>query len=420
MLEYQVEPIFIIWRVEEQKFVPLRPTPSHFQMSYRPRVALVIETSSSFGRDLLRGIRRYLSGRGNWSVMLEQRDLFSLNSSWTRNWSGDGIIIRASDEKFAEFVSKAGIPCVDLTDRHGDLGLPTIRIDHRNVGKLAAEHLLERGFRRFAYVGFTGEFWSQERQFGFCDALQGQGEMFPEFTSPWNEYANQSWDEELSLLRSWLEQLPKPIGIMACNDIRGQHLLDACQECRISVPEEVAIIGCDNDRLRCELTDPALTSVVLNSQLIGFKAAELLDQFMRSGIDLGYKELVGPVGVEVRQSTDITAIEDPVIAKAVHMIRDRALSGVTVNEIVSELPLTRSSLERGVRRYLKRSPQAEIRHVQLKHAQRLLTETDFSITEISRRCGFEHSEYFSVVFKRECHEPPSHYRSRTQMKSLDR
>jgi LacI family transcriptional regulator len=220
------------------------------------------------------------------------------------------------------------------------------------------------------------------------------------------------WEEELDRLSQWLATLPRPVGIMACNDVRGKEVLDGCSHCGLAVPEEVAIVGVDNDELLCELCDPPLTSVVPAPDTIGYEAAQWLDQWMAGQQPLPSPRLVAPRGIATRQSTDILAVADPEVAAALRRIRQAACDGLTVDGILRDVPVSRSILERRFRKFLGRSPQAVIRQTQLKRVQQLLGETDLPLAQIADLAGYKHVEHMCVVFKRELHETPGQYRRR--------
>ena len=381
-------------------------------------VALIVETATVYGRRLLRGITRYVRTHGPWSVFLEQRGLTESVPAWLRDWEGDGVISRVTTPELAEHLRKIGKPVVDLTDMHGEIGLPRIWSDDQAIGSMAAQHLRERGFRYFAFCGFSDHHWSNQRREGFAGALtSSDGELCGSFESHWGGPEAHRWEDEQEEICNWLGKLPKPVGIMASNDMRGQHVLDACTRMSIAVPEEVAVIGCDDDEILCELSNPPLSSVIPNPQRIGYEAAELLHTMMTSGSAARKKyfnerRAVGPLGVTTRQSTDVLAIEDPLIASAVHYIREHACTGLTVEQLLDNVEISRSMLERGFRRYVRRSPHAEIRHVQLKRVCQLLSETELPLDQIAELTGFKHPEYLSVVFKREMSETPGRYRQR--------
>ncbi|PHR90736.1 MAG: XylR family transcriptional regulator [Blastopirellula sp.] len=378
----------------------------------RRRVMLIVETSLIYGREVLRGINRYVVANEPWSIYVDLRELVVRPPAWLDSWDGDGIITRSTTPNLAEKLKALHIHTVDLTDIYGDQGLLHIGTDHEAVGHSAAEHLLERGFRNFAFCGFTGHNWSSRRKDGFRNVVENSGYQLLDFESPWDTTLAQTWEEQQALLCQWLEKLPRPIGIMACNDMRGQHLLDACRRVEYAVPEEVAVIGVDNDELVCELCDPPLSSVMPNPQRIGYEAAALLDRLMNGEKIEPKSILIEPIGVETRQSTDVLAIDDPLVAQAVKYIRHHACDGISVNNVLKEVPVSRSILERRFRKYIGRSPQSEIRSVQLKRVKQLLRETDLPLDRIATLAGYEHPEYMSVVFKRVLGETPGQYRSK--------
>jgi LacI family transcriptional regulator len=384
-------------------------------MGRYPHVVLIVETSSSYGRRILRGITRYLRPRDPWSVFFRERDLGALPPAWLRNWRGDGIICRLVNRELAEHLRRAQVPVVNLNDVHDNSwGLPRIQSDHRMIGQLAAEHLLERGFHHFAFCGFTGHEWSGKRGQAFVGRLRAAGFGCDLYESPWGGPGAPPWEKEQEGMGRRLQALPRPVGVMACNDVRGQQVLDACRRVGLSVPEEVAVIGADNDELLCDLCHPPLSSVVPNPEGVGYEAAALLDRLMAGAAPPAHELLIEPLGVTTRQSSDVLAVADPQIAAAMRFIREHACQGLSVADILKRVPLSRTALERQFRKYLGRSPQAEIRAVQIKRVKQLLGETDMRLSGIARAVGFQHPEYLSVVFKRETGETPGQFRRKAQ------
>jgi LacI family transcriptional regulator len=383
-------------------------------MAERPKVMLIVETSLVYGRDVLRGINRYLVANQPWSLYLDLHGLLVEPPAWLENWDGQGIISRATTPHLAERLMALGIPTVDLTDIYPHSSLPHIWNDHAAIGRMAAAHLVERGFRQFGFCGFSDHVWSARRRDGFLSALGPAAAGCAVFESPWTTSRTDTWDVQQANITAWAQGLPKPVGVMAANDMRGQHLLDACRRAELAVPEAVAVIGVDNDELLCGLCAPPLSSVVPNAQRVGYLAAALLDRLMRREPIEASEQLIEPLGIITRQSTDVLAIDDPLVASAVRFIREQACQGIGVDDVLAAVPLSRSILERRFRRYLKRSPQEEIRSVQLKRVRQLLTETDLALDQIATAAGYEHAEYMSVVFKRELGQTPGQYRRATQ------
>jgi LacI family transcriptional regulator len=379
-------------------------------MIRRPHVALMIETSSVYGRRLLQGVSRYVRSHRPWCICLEEREFDSIPPRWFETWRGDGAISRWSGAHVAEVLRRVDVRVVDVSNRDAPFGLPRITSDDRAIGRLAAAHLLERRFRSFAFCGFEDERWSVLRREAFREALSGTGAPVQIFESPLRGRPEQPWEDEQVRTGLWLEALPKPVGVMACNDLRGFHLLEACQRSEFRVPDEVAVIGVDDSELLCELCDPPLTSIIPNAEQIGYDAAALLDRLIGGGGADFEVATVPPLGVTPRLSTDVLAIDDEHFVTAVRYIRAHACFGITIGDVLASIPLSRTTLERRFRKYLGRSPQAEIRAVQLGRARQLLAETDHPMHRIAELVGFDHTEYFHFAFKRAFARTPGEYR----------
>jgi LacI family transcriptional regulator, galactose operon repressor len=371
----------------------------------RPRVALFVETSINYGRGVLRGIARYLREFGPWSIFLEQHEFGAKLPDWIDRWDGDGIISRYDHPQILE----TKLPTVVLFDRTDNcLTLPRILNDHLAIGRMAAQHLLERGFESFAYYGVPSEYWSELRWRGVREVVKGvKGASCDCRADPGG--VTQDWESQNSLAE-WISSLPRPLGLIACNDIHGLRALDACRRAQLAVPEEVAVIGADNDVELCDLSDPPLSSIDFNRERVGYEAAATLDCLMMGEAPPSRVQLIPPLGVITRQSTDILAITDWYVAQALHIIRRRACSGIDVHSLLEELPLSRRSLEQRFRQYLGRSPGAEIQRTRIEQAKMLLAETDLNIDVISRRSGFSNPAYFSTAFRNQTGSAPSVYR----------
>lgn len=377
-------------------------------------VALIIETSSGYGRDLMSGIVKYMRMHDEWSVFVEQRNLWQKPPSWLDNWQGDGVISRATTPKLVEAIEKNGVPLVEVTDRRGDGDLPQVRSDDEAIGQMGAEHLLERGFRRFAFCGFSREAWSERRGAAFVEHVENNGYECSQYSSAWHGRGARDWETEQQHIAEWLGELEPPFAVLACNDVRGQHVIDACSKLNLAVPEQVAVLGVDDDDLLCRVCSPPLSSVIPNAEAVGFKAAEMLAVLMNGEKPAVETLLVPPVGVATRQSTDVVAIDDAGVAAALRYIREHACRGVSVDEVVRNATVSRSTLERQVRKYLGRTPQEEIRRVQIKRAQELMLSTDLSAEQIAILCGFDYPEYFYTVFKRVSGVTTGEFRARSK------
>jgi LacI family transcriptional regulator len=381
-----------------------------------PRVALLIESSRSYGRELLMGVAKYVRIYGPWSIEFEEGDPGEHFPKWFGRWRWDGIIARVSTPAMAEVLSRTGVPVVDLSGSLPEAGFPRIRSDEDAVGRMAADHLIERGFKNFAFCGFNGTDWSDLRRASFerrvseagfaCQAFENPG---PTQSFSISDYEEHGERHERDLM-AWLQSLPKPCGLMACNDARGRQVLNCCREVGVAAPDEVAVIGVDKDEIFCELSDLPLSSVILNTQQIGFEAAALLGRLMAGENAESSSILVKPMGVMARQSTDVLAIDDRHIAAALKHIREQACDGLDVESILKVVPLSRSVLERRFSQILGISPKAEILRVRLDRVCRLLAESDLSLAEVAQKAGFEHPEYMSRLFKKKMGITPGEFR----------
>ncbi|MGC3958467.1 MAG: DNA-binding transcriptional regulator [Verrucomicrobiota bacterium] len=371
---------------------------------------MIIETSVIYGRKILGGIARYLRSHHRWSVFVEQRELGAAPPDWLFAGKWDGILTRPTTPELAALFRKMKVPVVDLNDLHDDLGLPWVGSDHRAIGRLGAEHLLERGYRNFAYAGFSNELWSAERREGFTATIEARGFPVAIYESPWRGRDVPQWDADSAEIVRWLKSLSQPLAVMACNDARGLRVLEACARADILVPEQVAVLGVDDEEILCELCSPPLSSVEPDPERIGYVAAELLDAMMAGNLPTRSRIQVLPVRVVARRSTEALAIEDRVVAMAMRYILEQAAFGCTVEDVRRQVGVSRSVLERRFRQQLKRSPQAAIRAAQLARIKQLLAETNFTLEQIAERCGIEHAEYLSVMFKRLTGSTPGEYR----------
>jgi len=378
-------------------------------MAERPRVALDVETSLVYGRRILDGIARYLRANRPWSIYLEQHELATDLPGFLRRWNGDGIITRQVTADSVKLLRRRHLTAIDLGDLRPHLGILRIGSAHVAIGRMAAEHLLERGFQHFACCGFSGEHWSERRRDGFLAEIGHARFECSAYESP--RAGLQAWKHDQTRLVEWIKSLRQPVGVFATNDLRGQHILDACARLDIAVPEQAAVIGCDNDELVCNLCNPPLSSVIPDPERIGYEAASWLDRMMQGEQPPVLEIEIPPQGIAVRQSSDVFAVSDPVVAAALRFIRERACDGASVQDLVDHLAVSRSWLERNFRKLLNRSPQAEIRGVQVKRCKELLRTTTLSLEKIARLTGFDHPEYMSVVFKRETGQTPGRFRS---------
>jgi LacI family transcriptional regulator len=324
-------------------------------------------------------------------------------------WQGDGVIARIESAATATVVERLarrlGIPVIDTSAARLLTDVPYVETDDTAIARLAAEHFFERDFRHFAFLG-DGRFrWSDNRREAFVAAVAARGREVAVFAEPRRRAA----DDEAAIER-WLESLPKPVGLLACYDIRGRQALDACRRAGIAVPDQVAVLGVDDDELLCGLASPPLSSVIPDAAGAGRLAAELLERRMRAERLDRMEWLLPPLGIAARQSTDVLAIDDPLVVAAVRHIREHACDGIKVADVARALGTTRRVLERGFSRRLGHTPHEEIERVRFRRVEQLLRETNLSLASIADRTGFRHTEYLTVAFGRRHGMPPSAWR----------
>jgi len=379
----------------------------------RKSVALFIETSNAYARGLLHGIVEYVQHNSAWSIVLPEHQRGASLPGWLRKWRGDGVIARIETESIARALRGIDLPVVDVSAARHVRQIPWVETDDAAIAQLAAEHLMERGFRQMGYCGERGFNWSLWRQESFQRFVEEAGCTCHVHQSLSSLQKGYSWNREKQRLAAWVRELPKPIGVMACYDIKAQQLLDVCRELRIAVPEEVAVIGVDNDPLLCGLANPPLSSVIPNVRRTGYEAAVLLDRMMAGERVPAEAHLIKPLGVHTRQSTEVQAMDDPAVAAAVRFISEHACSGIDVTDVLRHTPLTRRELESRFQKVLNRTPHQEILRVRMTRVKRLLAETTLSLAEIAAQTGYQHVEYLSVAFKREVGQTPREFRRAT-------
>jgi LacI family transcriptional regulator len=375
-------------------------------MKRRPRVALLVETSNAYARGLLEGVTAYVRDHDPWSIYLAEQGRGAPPPRWLARWRGAGVIARIETAAIASAVARVGAPVVDLSAARKAPGAPWVETDDAAIARLALDHFLERGFRCVAFCGIPHFNWSKWRGENFGRlACEAGCECFA-----YESARVAAGQPEQARLRKWVRGLPKPVGVFACFDIQAQRLLDACRDTSVAVPEEVAVLGVDNDYLLCNLSSPPLSSVILDAGRAGYEAAALLDRMIAGEPVVPEAHLFRPLGIATRQSTDVLAIPDPDVAAALRLIREHACDGINVEDLLRAVLLSRRVFEERFGRVVGRTPHQEIMRVKLARARRLLAETNLPLSAIARQVGFSHEEYLSVVFKRETGQSPRAFR----------
>ena len=394
--------------------------------SRRRQVAVLIDFSRSYGRGLLSGVAKFVREHHEWSVQSEEWRWIDATPAWFRNWKGDGAIAWVETPELAAIVNGLRVPTVDVRGSLPDCGLPLIATENRLVSSLAAEHLTQRGFRHYAFCGFVGANYSDQRSRLFKECVNRAGFDCTIYDPPESSREAQIMElEKRGLLfqghlARWLKSLPKPVGIMACNDIRGHQVVNACRRLDLTVPEEVAVVGVDNDTIFCELSDPPLTSVALDTLRIGYHAAALLERMMDGGKPPDKPVLIPPLEIVSRRSSDVLAMSDRQLAVGARFMREHVFESITTNEMARAAGMSRRVFERRFLVQVGRSPKAEVLRLRLERAKDLLTATDWNLAQIAERTGFRYSEYLHTVFSQKVGMTPGEFRRRGKSQSLVR
>jgi LacI family transcriptional regulator len=286
-----------------------------------------------------------------------------------------------------------------------------VHVDNVAIARMAAEHLLERGFRRFGFFGIEGENWSEQRYAGFCAAVAAVESNVPIYRLPRDAKGRRSWERAENHIARWIAALPKPAGVLICSDQRGSQFLEACRRAGVSVPNELAVVGVDNDEPLCEVCLPPLSSVEPGHLNVGYQAAALLDTLLRGGAPPKKALQLQPLETVTRLSSDALAVADPRIALALRLIRDQAPAGVRIDDIARQVGLSRSVLQRRFRGQLHRSMHQEILNVRISHARELLATTEIPLAAVAERAGFKHQEYLGAVFRARIGKTPAQVRN---------
>jgi LacI family transcriptional regulator len=381
------------------------------------RIALLFNANKIFDREVIAGIAAYLSStRSSWDLFLEED--FRLRLPGIEHWQGDGVIADFDDPAVAAALARSKIPVVAVGGSYQDdaaypTGVPYVATDNFKLIKLAYDHLIEAGLRNFALFSLPEaqeNRWAQERENAFRSLMQ-RDRMEAEVYRGQNTSAP-SWDEAVQQQIAWLHSLPKPVGIIAVTDARARQLLQACMIAGIEVPEQVALIGIDNDPLARMLTRIPMSSVIQGAQEMGRAAAHLLDRMLHGARLSDTRILVPPAGINVLASSMHEPAKHPHVMRARHFIRQYACQGIKTDQVADYVGISRSSLEFYFRQELGCSVHDEILRFRLDAAIAILQRGDCNLADVALSCGFTSSQYMHSVFKRELGCTPRAYQDR--------
>jgi LacI family transcriptional regulator len=385
-------------------------------MRAKKRIALAFPMGLAFIERLQQGILDYAQHHGGW-MLTRVPEMLSPSIDWLRHWPGDGAFVLVTAQSDARIARALSIPVVNLAGHLPAPGVATVMVDHTAIGRLAAQHLLKRCFRRFGFYGTRGKHYSEERRQGFSDTVRLAGGHCDALEALDLASARTKWIDQQEELERWLRRLQTPVGIMASTDLRAAMVLDACAHAGLRVPEDVAVIGVDNDPVACEFSTPPLSSVSRNDREVGWAAAALLERLIQGGSAPERPVLIAPDGMVQRRSTETLAIEDPHVAAAVRHVRESLGEPFGVERIADQTPLSRRRLEHRFRQCLGCTPYQFINEQRVERArQMLVVPGKRTLTEVAAACGFRELRRFRLVFRRVTGLTPAEYREQTENK----
>ncbi len=381
-------------------------------MNASRHIGLLLDIQEEYPRSIVQGIIRYGRAGGRWQIMARRCRPVLLWEDLD-HWEGDGIAAWVRSREEIERLQRLGVPVVNVSSWLAETPFPSVLSDNRAIGRLAAEHLLERGLERFAFFRVLDTAYARDREAAFAGKIRAAGfecrALYPR-SAPSDTQTGHPADPDESQLADMLRALDVPVGVLAVTDFLGRHIIEACQETGIHVPDELAVVGVDNETLFCEMAEPQLSSVALAGEQMGFQAASLLDDLIDGRTPPSEPALIPPTGIVARHSTDVLAIDDPKVAAAVRFVRDNAARNFDVSDVLRAVPVSRRSLEIRFRKIVGRSLHEEIRRVHIQRAKSLLVSTNLTIPDVAESSGYNGPDRFRVAFVKETGMTPTAYR----------
>ncbi|WP_284204860.1 XylR family transcriptional regulator [Psychromonas marina] len=388
------------------------------------RITLLFNANKAYDRQIIKGIGEYLQAtQCNWDIFFEEDFCTHLDN--IQEWVGDGIIADLDNPEIEQLLSRLNIPVVGIGSSYEDESkypdIPYVATDNRSLINTAFEHLKDKGLENFAFYGLPESHstrWASEREKVFNHIIESEdynGSVYRGHrTTP------KTWQSDMGCLAEWLESLPTPIGIIAVTDARARHLLQQCEHLNLMIPDQVAIIGIDNEELTNYLTNVSLSTVAQGCTKMGYSAAKILhkqllalsntDKPAAQQKSFATRIIVPAAEVFSRQSSDFQAVKDPYVIKAMHYIRNNAFNGIKVEQVLDALTISRSNLETRFKEERGHSVHQEIHSSKLKRACELLASTNIPIAEIPTLCGYPSLQYMYTVFKKDIKITPKEYR----------
>ena len=384
------------------------------------KIILLSDFSEEYGKNLLRGITRYSKDHGPWTfcrMPSYYRETIGIDGilHWAKEWGADGIIGQFYNDEEVKKFTRANIPVIAQDFKERFTEIPNISGAYHETGRLAADYFLKKGFKNFAFYGFNNIVWSRERAEGFEERIQEAGHNVHHYQLK-DTKSTDLWYYKPSALSEWLKSLPKPIALMSCDDNQGHHITEAARHAGIRIPDEVSVLGVDNDEMICDLSDPALSSIELDTEKGGYEAARLMEKMVNSKVLSAPDIIVKPTQVVTRQSTDVFASKDKYVVNALKYIHGNLDKNLKVDQVLREVPLSRRSLEKRFMLTTGYPVYEYIYNQRIEKFTQKLLETDMTIFEIALDLGLSDSKNIARQFKQIKGVTPMEYRKKHVLK----
>ncbi|EDL57463.1 AraC family transcriptional regulator [Gimesia maris] len=379
---------------------------------FRWRVALLVQTSSEWSRQVLEGVAEYAASNGGWDFRIEPRGFYE-KLRLPLTWEGDGVICRLTDPELIEELHSRNIPAVNVSWKGlNSNDIPNVISDEAACGRLAADYFIQNGWTNFGFVGPPpNQKYTDVTQKSYSQLLAAGGYHTYQFEHSLG-YGKLSFEDQRPEMEKWLLSLPKPIALFVWTTTMGQEIMLFCRHLGLSVPNDVAILAVELDPLISSLSPVPIAYIDQSPHRVGMEAAKLLQKMIQGEPAPEKSVLIPPSGIVARQSVDTLLGEDEHVRNAIEFIRKKIALPMQVEDVANAVSLSRRSLENRFQKTLGKSPAQMIRESKLSRAMNLLMETNLTIQEIAERTGFFHVETFARFFKRETGKPPSLYRDK--------
>ena len=382
-------------------------------------IGILIERQRTYGRRLCEGIIRFARERTNWALRIV--DFMNLPQI-AHNKDIDGFIARVMDDRAEEQLRATGKPVVDVFFERPRMGFAAADQNALLVGQMAAQHFIEHRFTNFAFCGYNGRSYSDRRRDAFMQCLEQNHFPCAVYRTPpsaLKDFNNSvvlqerfGFASDHRALRTWISKLPKPVGVFCSHDMRAYHLAEACRSQGLQIPEDVAILGADDDELVCNFSDPPLSSIDQNAFGIGYAAAKTLESMLQNPDVVPSPVLIDPIRLIERESTRIYTVSPPWLSDALIFIRRNISNNITASDVYAAVGKSHTLVDSAFRRTFGTSVQKTIIRTRLEEAKRLIRDTSLTLTEIAAKTGFSTAQYFCSSFSKTFGTSPSAYRSK--------